>query len=380
MTPGTRVALFLASFFAANAVSAYMPLWFSDRGLSAQAIGQVLGLASLFKVLAGPGWGTYADRIGRRRPVMIAAAGTAMSLSLVYLPLHGFWPILIVAACQGVASSALSPLADSLALALAREGKLAYGPVRSAGSIAFMVATAAVGQAMAFVGVMVIPAVQALGYGLAAVFARLLPEVPVPASAARFGGWDLFRLAPFRLAVGCTALIQGSHAAYYGFAALAWRAQGIDDRTIGLLFAEGIIAEIALFLRGQRLIAWLGPAGLTGCAALAGVIRWSAMGFAPPIPWLVGLQILHAATFAMQHLSSMQVLSRSVAPARAATAQSLHAALGFGAPTGLMMLLTGFLYARYGDRAFWAMSACTVLALPLVWPLRQIMTLSPHRA
>ena len=57
----------------------------------------------------------------------------------------------------------------------------------------------------------------------------------------------LFRNPAFRLAVGCTALIQGAHAAYYGFAALFWRSQGISDTVIGLLIAEGIIAEILLF-------------------------------------------------------------------------------------------------------------------------------------
>ena len=53
--------------------------------------------------------------------------------------------------------------------------------------------------------------------------------------------------------------------------------------------------------------------------------------------------MLHAGTFAMQHLSSMLVLSRAVPPERAATAQALHAALGYGAPAGVTMLLSGLL-------------------------------------
>jgi hypothetical protein len=65
----------------------------------------------------------------------------------------------------------------------------------------------------------------------------------------------------------CSALIQGAHAAYYGFAPLFWRSQGFSDSTIGLLIAEGIIAEVALFAWGRRLVERLGPAGLTACAA-----------------------------------------------------------------------------------------------------------------
>ena len=373
MTPGFRVAQYMAAVFAVTAASAFMPLWFADRGLSATAIGQILGFASLFRVMSGPGWGTMADRVGRRRPVMIVAGLVAMTMSLTYIPLHGFTPILLVAAFQGIAASALGPLADSLALALAREGKLEYGPVRAAGSISYMMMTAAAGQGLAFLGATLVPWLQALGYGLAAVFARLLPEAATPPAAPRLiGAWELFRLQPFRLTVAATALIQGSHAAYYGFAALYWRRQGIGDDVIGLLFAEGIIAEIALFLRGRRLIERLGPAGLTACAAAASVVRWTGTALAPPLPVLALLQLLHAATFAMQHLAAMILLSRSIPPERAATAQALHSALGQGVPNGLMLLLTGFLYTRMGGYAFLAMAVCAGLALGLVAPLRRV--------
>ncbi len=363
----------MAAVFAVTAVGAFMPLWFADRGLSAASIGQVLGLASLFRVVSGPGWGTLADRIGRRRPVMTAAAFIAMVLSLSYVPLYGFAPILIVAAFQGVAASALGPLADSLALALTREGRMEYGPVRSAGSISYMVMTAATGQALALLGATLVPWMQALGYGLAAIFSRTLPEAMTPPVAPHvLGGWELFRLRPFRLTVASTALVQGSHAAYYGFAAIYWRSQGIGDDVIGLLFAEGIVAEIALFLRGRRLVERLGPAGLTACAATAAVIRWTGTALAPPLPVLALLQLLHAATFAMQHLAAMMLLSRTVPPERAATAQALHSALGQGVPNGLMMLLTGYLYARGGGLAFLPMAVCAGLALALVAPLRRV--------
>ena len=100
----------------------------------------------------------------------------------------------------------------------------------------------------------------------------MLPEAATPPAAPRaFAGLMLFRNPAFRLAVGCTALIQGAHAAYYGFAALFWRSQGLSDTVIGLLIAEGIVAEILLFARGRRLVERLGPAGLTACAARLGV-------------------------------------------------------------------------------------------------------------
>ena len=370
MSAAVRVAAFLGAYFAATAINAFMPLWFADRGLSASAIGQILGAAALLRVLAGPGWGNVADRIGRRRPVLLFAAFAAAGLGLSYVAATGFLPLLLIAAAQGIASSAINPLADSLALALAREGRIEYGPVRAVGSATFMVATAVTGWLLNRVGSWLLPWLLAVFYGASAVFSVLLPEAATPPAAPRaFAGMMLFRNKAFCLAVGTTALIQGAHAAYYGFAALFWRSQGLSDTAIGLLIAEGIIAEILLFARGRRLVERLGPAGLTACAAGASVVRWTITAFGPPVPVLVVVQLVHAATFAMQHLSAMLVLSRFVPAERAATAQALHSALGFGAPTGLMMLLSGWLYAGYGGLVFLAMAGVAGIALVLVGPL-----------
>lgn len=373
MSAATRVAAFLGAYFGANALNAFMPLWFADRGLSAAAIGQVLGATALLRVLAGPSWGTVADRIGQRRPVLFFAAFSAAGLGVSYVAISGFLPLLIIAAGQGIAASAINPLADSLALALARERQLEYGPVRAVGSATFMVATAIAGWLLNRVGSWLVPWLLAVGYGAAAAFSLFLPEAAAPPAIRHpFVGLTLFRNSAFRLAVGSTALIQGAHAAYYGFAALFWRSQGISDTVIGLLIAEGIIAEILLFARGRRLIERLGPPGLTACAAGASVFRWTITALAPPLPVLAVVQLVHAGTFAMQHLSAMLVLSRFVPAERAATGQALHAALGYGAPSGLMMLLSGWLYARYSGLAFLAMAVIGGAAIFLVGPLARI--------
>jgi MFS transporter, PPP family, 3-phenylpropionic acid transporter len=232
------------------------------------------------------------------------------------------------------------------------------------------VATAIAGWLLNRTGSWLVPWLLTAGYAAAALLTPFLPEAATPPAAPNaLAATKLFRNRPFRLAVASTALIQGAHAAYYGFAALYWRSQGLSDTVIGLLIAEGIVAEILLFAKGRRLVERLGPAGLTACAAGASILRWTVTAAAPSLPVLVLIQPVHAATFAMQHLSAMLVLSRFIPPERAATAQALHAALGYGAPTGLMMLLSGSLYAHVGGLAFLAMAGIGGSALLLVAPL-----------
>ena len=368
-----RVGAFMGAYFASIALTAFMPLFYADRGLSAEDIGQVLGTATFLRILSGPGWGNAADRFGRRRPVLLLAGLLATSMALLFLTAHGFWAIALIAAGQGIAASAINPLVDSLALALAREGKMEYAPVRATGSITFMLTTAAAGWFVNAWGSWLVPALIAAGYAVATGFSRLLPEAGTPPAAARsWSGAALLRNRGFRLTVAGSALIHSAHAAYYGFAALLWRSQGLSDSTIGLLLAEAIVVEIALFLWGKKFIERLGPAGLTAGAALGSIVRWGALAAEPSVAVLAAVQLLHAATFAMQHLSAMTTLSRAVPPERAATAQALHNAMGFGIPNGLMMLMSGWLYQHHGALVFAAMAAVGGAGLVLVRPLARL--------
>ena len=334
--------------------SAYLPLWFADRGLTAAEIGQVLGLGSVLRVLVVPGWGWIVDHVGRRGLVLFVAAGSA-GLAAAALPAgHGFAAILVISAVQGVSAAALTPLADSLTLALASARRLDYGRTRAYGSVSYMAATVAAGWTVQQFGTWLVPWVLALGYGLAAALVPALPKVaPARAGPVRFSG--LFGVRQFRLTLAASALIQGAHAAYYGFAVLHWRAAGISDSVSGLLIAEGIVAEVVLFIWGRRLVERLGPAWLTALAASASVVRWTATAFVTDIAGLALIQPLHAVTFAFQHLSAMLVLSR-LPLGQAGRAQTLLSALGFAAPAGVLAWLSGALYGVAGGGTFLLMA------------------------
>ncbi len=340
----------------------------AERGIDAGQIGTVLGVASLVRLLAVPLWGAAADRVGRRRPMLLLAAGCSAAAVACFPLAHGVAVLLLLVTAQGIAAAALTPLADTLTLALAAAGRLTYGRTRAWGSAAYMLATAAAGPVLGWAGSWLVPGLVAAGYGVAALLASALPEPEhVPHTSRNTSG--LLRLPALRITILASALIQGSHAAYYGFAALYWRAAGISDTVVGLLIAEGIVMEVVLFVWGGRWVARLGPARLTGLAASACILRWIVLASTTAVPVLAMVQVLHAATFAMQHLSSMAMLGRCVPPGRAAGAQALHSALGFSAPTGLLIWLVGLGYARFGGEVFLPMAVLGGAGLLLVRPL-----------
>lgn len=356
LSDSTRLGLFLSCFFAAGAIlTAYLPLWLADRGLDAALIGTVLGVASLIRVVTVPAWGWTADRLGRHRASLFAAASAAAFCAALLTVAPGTLTITVLIVVGGVAASALAPLCDAVTLAFAAVGRLDYGRTRAWGSVAYMLATAGAGALLGRFGTVIVPWLLTAGYGIAAVLTVTLPRPPQHGVASR-----RLIVAPlgraFRAALAATALTQGSHAAYYAFASLHWRAAGISDTIIGMLIAEGIVAEIALFIWGRRVIEWLGPARLTSIAASACLVRWTIMAMTDSVPLLAAIQLLHAGTFACQHLSNMLVLRTIPAP-RAALAQTVLAAVGFSAPTGIMIWVVGQFYASAGSGVFLVMAA-----------------------
>lgn len=300
----------------------------------------------------------------------LAAAGAAAAVACFPFA-GGFLPLLLLITAQGCAASALTPLTDTLSLALDAAGALSYSRTRAWGSAAYMLATAAAGPILGWFGSAAVPVLVAGGYGAAALASARLPEAAAPKRVIRTQG--LWRIPAFRLCTIASALIQGSHAAYYGFAAIHWRAAGIPDTVTGLLIAEGIVMEIVLFIWGGRWAARMGPARLTACAASACLVRWTVLALTTAIPVLAVFQVLHAATFAMQHLSAMRAMAATVPPDRAAGAQTLHSALGFSAATGVLSWLVGWGWGDYGGWLFLPMAALGGAGLFVVRPLARAM-------
>ncbi|NKE43474.1 MFS transporter [Roseomonas frigidaquae] len=370
MNPASRfVLLYSAQFVVVGITLPFLPSILAARGLSPAEVGVLLAVASGVRLLAGPAGGRLADALGDARVLLVAGAALAALAACGFLLPAGFGLLLLVMALHSAAFAPVVPLTDALALAASRApGGFDYARVRAAGSIAFMLAAIVVGQAVALAGIQAAAWLLVGGLAATSLAALALPRLAPRAGRAPARGWAGF-LAPLRIPAVrrlmlVSALIQGSHALYYGFGTLHWQAAGLGAGLIGGLWAVGVLAEVALFLWGRGLVARLGPVGLSLAAAAAGVLRWGITALTVD-PWLlVPAQMLHAATFGMQHLATMAVLARVVPPAEAGTAQTLHAALGVGLWMGLLALACGPLYAAAGGAGFWAMAGLCLLALP----------------
>src|SRR3569623_3760499 len=92
MVPYWRLSGFYFCYFAS--LGAFLPYWslyLENLGFSAIAIGQIMALMALTKVISPNVWGRIADHTGERmRIVRLGSFAAALSLAGVYWGL-GFW-------------------------------------------------------------------------------------------------------------------------------------------------------------------------------------------------------------------------------------------------------------------------------------------------
>lgn len=352
-------------------VQPFLPAFLAARGLNPDEIALALALGSGVRLLAAPMAGRWADALGDARLLLGAVALLGLLAAGGFLVAAGLLGFLLVQVLLNAASAPLAPLADMLCLAAAREGRLEYGRVRAAGSVAYIVMAVLAGWLAGRAGFTVVPWLIGATMLATLVAACALPRPPVlPGRRAGGGIRAALRLPGFARLLLLSGLIQSSHAAYYAFGSIHWAAAGHSAGIIGLLWAEGVLGEVVLFLCGHRLLARIGPRGMALLAAAAGLLRWSVFAATTWLPALVAVQALHALSFGAQHLAAMHLILRLVPPALAGTAQTLHAALGVGLLMGLLTWLCGPLYAGFGSGVFLLMAGLCALAIPLALSLR----------
>jgi len=368
-----RLAFFFAAYFVVVGIQLpFWPVWLANKGLGPKEIGLLLAISIAAKVIANPLAAHLADRSGERRRPMLILAVAAMASFALFGGVDGFWAILMVSVLFFMAWPPIMPLGESLTMITVHRENLDYGRIRLWGSLSFIAAAVISGRVLVDEPADIIFWMVLSATAFAVIACALLPDSrPERITSTQAPILLILRNRQFLLFLLAAALIQGSHAVYYAFGTLHWQAVGYSDDLIGALWAEGVVAEIVLFALGSRLIRRLGPERLIALGGLAAAIRWTVTGATDALPALICVQALHAFSFGATHLGAIHFVARVVSPAMSATAQSLYSAAVMGLGLGIMLLLSGELYERFGGGAFQAMAFLGLLGGWMALVLRQ---------
>lgn len=118
--------LFLAFgfvFFDRQALAFLAPYMDDDFGLSNSQLGVLSGVLALTWALAGMFAGSLSDRLGRRKPILVAAVLLFSLFSSASGLMTGFAGLLAARALMGTAEGAVLPMAQSLMVEASRESR-----------------------------------------------------------------------------------------------------------------------------------------------------------------------------------------------------------------------------------------------------------------
>ena len=164
--------------------------------------------------------------------------------------------------------------------------------------------------------------------------------------------------------LAATAFVQSGHAVVYSFSTIHWKSIDFPETIIGLLWAEGVVAEIIIFQYSGAIIKYIRPIMLIVLGGIAGVIRWTIMGYTDALVALVIAQALHGLTFGATHLGAIHYISDTIPPNLSATAQSLLSAVVMGVAIGITTMVSGALYGAIGSQAYFSMTAISAGIAP----------------
>jgi PPP family 3-phenylpropionic acid transporter len=364
------------SQFASGSVSGvFIPFFAASlawRGLSADQIGLLLSAALILRAFAGPLSGIFADARNDRRAVMlvlywIMVAGFG-SLCVVGSPLL----IFLVSVPAYIAYGAATPLLESVSVRLAERFGFDYGRVRIWASSAFVVMNVTGGIVVKFLGLGAVAPMLTIGAALCVVSTIMLPAPPATDGAAPLASRlkatldetkELLRTPVFLVFLAAASFEQATHAFYYGYGGLHWKAVGYSEMLIGVIWPLGVLAEIALFSQALRVLRLFGPSKLLLMGGLIAMVRWTILAFDPPLPLVIFAQFMHGGTFALAHLGAVFFILKAVPQRLSATAQSLYFVGSQGIMMGLATLAIGPVYSSLGGKAYLIMTGLGAVSI-----------------
>ncbi len=366
-----RLSGFYLFYFASlGALIPYWGLYLKSLGFGSVEIGELVAIIMATKIIAPNVWGWIADHTGRRMAIVRAGClFAALAFAGVFFG-QGYWWLVLVMSVFSFFWNAALPQFEATTLNHLGDQTQRYSSIRLWGSIGFILAVAGLGALFEQAGTALLPSV--LLVLLAGIW---LSSLLVPESAA---GHQALNEEPLRKVLKQPAvvslllvcfLLQASHGPYYTFYSLYMVEHGYSESVIGQLWALGVVAEIAVFLKMHHWLPRFGARNLMLAAAALTALRWLLIALFVEQIWIMAFaQTLHAASFGVYHAVSIHLIHHLFTGRHQGRGQALYSSLSFGAGGAAGSLVAGYLWDGIGAQWTYILAAATaVLAGWVAW-------------
>lgn len=369
--PYLRLSSFYLFYFATLGV--LIPYWgpyLEHLGFSIREIGELTAILAATKIVAPNIWGWWADRTGEHLPIVrFASLASVIAFAGVFIG-SGYWWLALVIALFSFFWNASLPQFEAVTLNHLGAEVERYSSIRLWGSVGFIATVVLLGLLLEWKSVELVPiALILLTIGIW-ISSLTIPDVPDL-------GQDHPQLSlrsvlgrPVVVALLAVAFLnQAAHGTYYTFYTLYMESFGFGKGLIGLLWAVGVVVEVAVFLFMARWIPRFGERNLLLVSLALAALRWVVIALFPEQLGLMFLvQSFHAASFGIIHAVSIHMVHDLFRGKLQGRGQALYSSLSFGAGGVVGSLLGGVVWTLYGASFIFLFSTLlTIVALVVTW-------------
>ncbi len=365
-------------------VGAFVPYWglyLKSEQFSPADIGILMSLFQISRIFAPNFWGWLADHTGKRAPWIKLTAFLGLCGFTAVFWAHGFYWLFFVMAALSLFTSSTLPLAESLTLAHLATTNGHYSRIRMWGSLGFIVAAVVLGFLIDFSGIRSLLWFLLIVQMTLFVLSFGLPDARVASHEHdEYSIWQLIRQPNvMALLLGC-ALMVTAHGVLYNFYSIYLSEHGYSKSVIGLLWAVGVVCEIAVFMAMPKIMARFSLKAILLFSLALAVLRFSLIGWAiDSWPTLLFAQTLHAATFGSFHAASVEVIAGFFNGRHQAKGQAIYNSVAYGIGGTLGGVAGGYALQYLGGQYTFMLAALFPLLGLLVIALGLKLTAQQHK-
>jgi len=334
--------------------------------MNAAEIGVLMSLMQTTRIFGPNLWGWVADHTQRRvRVLRITAFAAMVAFSGLFIG-KSFTEFFVVMLALNTCTSAQGPLSEALMLNEMKGDLTHYGRVRLWGSVGFILTVVCGGALLDWRGIGVMPWIGWSLLGLVLLASLRMQESPHQQLQRALPSIRLLLLRPEVAAFfTSTFMMIAAHSALYVFYSLYLAQIGYSKSVIGLMWSLGVVAEIVFFYFQAPIFRRLGAKTLMLISLLIAVGRFLLIGFAArSLFWLLFAQVMHAATFAAHHSSSVVTMQRWFAGPLQARGQALYISISYGlGGTFGGLVLSALWNSANGSNVFFAAAGFALVGL-----------------
>jgi len=368
--PYWRLSGFYAFYFmVVGGLVPYLGLYLQSLDFSAKQIGFIASILMLTKIVAPNIWGWLSVRSGKRlKLIQLGCLLAAISFAAIFFNQSFLWLAWVIAVFTFFWNAVLAQF-EVVTLDHLVEQPERYSQIRVWGSLGFVAAVVVLGWVFDRIAITYLPYfifVFTLLIWLSSLSVKEASHRDHPPSALGFR--QILRQPAVYYFLIASFLLQLSHGPYYTFYSLYLESYDYSRTTIGLLWALGAVAEIAVFLVMHRLLPRLGVGPLFIWSLALTVGRWLMIAFFPENTSLVVFaQVLHAFSFGTTHAVAMELVRQHFSGRHLGQGQAIYLSVGFGAGGALGAVGAGQLWASSPSLTFVLAAVAAALALIAAW-------------